>query len=226
MEPIHLTKIWGSEPCYKIFISHKAEDKKLASSLKENLKAYDLSCFVAHQDIVPTKEWQAEIESALQSADGLVALMTEKFSESDWTDQEIGFAYSRNIPIIPVRLGRDPYGFIGKIQGLNCDIEKEYQKIISILIGKDEKMVNHFISLVEHSGSYDRSNNLATFLSSIEKLELEQIERLILAFNKNSQVSSSMGFRGHKTRNGFIYGRGLYFELRRITGIDYKQKEI
>ena len=65
-----------------------------------------MSCFVAHVDIHPTKEWQDEIESALSSMDGFVALLTDKFHESDWTDQEVGFALARGVPIIAVRLKR------------------------------------------------------------------------------------------------------------------------
>jgi hypothetical protein len=226
MEQINHIQIWGEEPNYKIFISHKAKDKLIASTLKENLKDLQVSCFVAHEDIVPTKEWQSEIEKALYSADAFIALLTKEFSESDWTDQEIGIAYARKIPIIPIRLGKDPYGFIGKIQGLKCDIENEYEEIISVLLGNNKRMVDHFITLVETSGSFDWSNKLSTFLSKIGELDSEQIHRLINAFKTNSEVSYSFGFRGEKAYKRDLFSKGLYYELKRITGKDYSQEEI
>ena len=100
-------RIWGKNG-YRVFLTHKAEVRKETAALKDKLKLYGISCFVAHEDIHPTKEWQNEIENALSSMDALIALMTEGYHDSDWTDQEIGFAFGRGVPIISVRLGKDP----------------------------------------------------------------------------------------------------------------------
>ena len=54
------------------------------------------------------KEWETEIESALFSMDVLVALLTDGFHDSNWTDQEVGVAIGRKIPVVPVRLGKGP----------------------------------------------------------------------------------------------------------------------
>ncbi len=83
--PTAVERIWGKEG-YRLFLSHKAEVKKKTSELKEQLEVYGVSSFVAHQDIRPTKEWQDEIENALASMDAFVALLTEKFHNSYWTD--------------------------------------------------------------------------------------------------------------------------------------------
>ena len=115
-------RIWGVEG-FRVFLSHKAEVKKQTSELKERLRSFGLSCFVAHEDIHPTREWQNEIENALFSMDAMVALMTDGFHDSLWTDQEVGFAFGRGVAIIAVKLGRDPYGFIGKFQALSCGWE-------------------------------------------------------------------------------------------------------
>ncbi len=112
-------RIW-SDSGFRVFLSHKTEAKLETAELKQALKLYGISCFVAHEDIHPTHEWQYEIENALSSMDALVALMTEEFHDSNWTDQEVGFAFGRGVPIIAVRLGKDPYGFIGKFQALTC----------------------------------------------------------------------------------------------------------
>lgn len=212
-----LKHIWGEEPKFKIFISHKADDKLLATSLKKDLSNYGISCFVAHEDIEPSKEWQIEIEKALFSADALVALLTKEFYNSNWTEQEIGIAYARNIDIIPILLGEIPHGFIGKFQALRCDIKTEYKKIISWLLKRNKKMVDIFIHLVENSNSWIRSNDLALFLEDILSLYEYQVHRLIYAFNTKQDVHGAFGFNGHKCN-------GLFKELIRITGKDYSEK--
>ena len=112
-------RIWGDRG-FRLFVSHKAEVKKEVAELKEKLGFFGVSAFVAHQDISPTKAWQDEIENALHSMDAFAALMTEDFHDSNWTDQE-GIRARRGVPVIAVRLGRDPYGFLGKFQALRAD---------------------------------------------------------------------------------------------------------
>jgi TIR domain len=113
-----LSHIWGDKEYFRLFVSHKAEVKAQVATLKTGLGKFGVSCFVAHVDIHPTKEWQDEIENALESMDGFVALLTPDYHDSSWTDQEVGFALARRVPIIAVRMGKVPYGFIGKFQAL------------------------------------------------------------------------------------------------------------
>jgi hypothetical protein len=126
-------RIWGDEG-FRLFLSHKTEVKKQTATLKRRLGLFGVSCFVAHEDIHPTKEWQNEIENALFSMDAFVALMTEEFHDSLWTDQEVGVAFGRGVPIIAVRLGKDPYGFIGKFQALSCNWDDAAFEIMKLLI--------------------------------------------------------------------------------------------
>ena len=59
-----------------------------------------------------------EIEKALFSMHALLPLLTDGFHDSNWTDQEIGIAVGRGVPVISVKLGTDPYGFIAKYQAV------------------------------------------------------------------------------------------------------------
>lgn len=104
---------------FRLFISHVSTIRAYAAELQGGLARYGISAFVAHNDIEPTKEWQNEIETALATCDALVALLTPDFGSSRWTDQEVGFAMGRGVLILSVRLNQDPYGFIGKYQGMN-----------------------------------------------------------------------------------------------------------
>ena len=113
-----MTPTFWLENHLRLFVSHLAKHKKQASLIQQNLLSYQISAFIAHVDIAPTKKWQDEIELALSTADALVAMLTPGFHESKWTDQEIGFAMGRSLPILTIRLGEDPYGFLAREQAI------------------------------------------------------------------------------------------------------------
>ena len=211
-------RLWGGDG-YRVFLSHKTEVKREAGALKERLQVYGALCFVAHEDINPTKEWQEEIEKAMTSMDVLVALMTTGFHDSNWTDQEVGFALGRGVPVIAVKLGLDPYGFIGKFQALSCNWDAVPLELIRLLIKKPH-MLDAYIGSVERCSSFDHGNTLAKILPDIEKLTEDQVRRLVEAFKENSELRGSFGFNGSKP---YYYGDGLVAHLSRITGREYRQ---
>ena len=211
----NLTQLWG-EGAVRVFISHKAECKEVATQLKTCLSSYGIASFVAHEDIKPMQEWQGEMEYALFSMNVLVALLTCEFSESDWTDQEIGVAVGREIPIIPIRMGKDPYGFMGKYQAIKGSTSSAQiaADIFECILRHDESKllaIDAFIMAVAQSASYHEANSLAKHLSDIEELSSEQIKSLVHAFNNNSQVHKSYGFTND------IVGH-----LERLTGRNYE----
>ncbi|ADY14193.1 toll/interleukin-1 receptor domain-containing protein [Sphaerochaeta globosa] len=210
-------RIWGDKG-FRVFLSHKTEVKKETAQLKAKLKLFGISCFVAHEDIDPTQEWQTEIENALNTMDSFIALLTGSFHDSNWTDQEVGFAFGRGVPIISVRLERDPYGFIGKFQALSSTWIGAPDKIVQILI-KNDAMVNAYIEAIKDCTNYDESNKLSELLPYIEKLSQNQIDNIIDAFNSNSQINESYGFNGRKPTK---YGEGLVYHLNRVSKIDFK----
>mgnify|MGYP001170222356 CR=1 FL=1 len=135
---------------FNLFLSHLASFKKNTYLLKNSLNKYGISSFVAHEDIEPTKEWQIEIEKALFTMDALVAILMPGFKESNWTDQEIGAAIGRDVLIIPIRKGLDPYGFIAKYQGFQAEgktIEYVAKAIYNILINNVKTKHRMFESL-------------------------------------------------------------------------------
>ena len=198
-----LDQLWGKGNI-RAFICHKAKDKQLAKDIKTRFKKYGVACFVAHEDIVPLKEWEPEIERALFSMHVLIVLLTPKFSESDWTDQEIGVAVGREIPIVPVRMGKDPYGLIGKYQALPGAIdngEQVCEDIVEFLfryqgegIELKELAKEIFIAALGQSRSFSQANSLGKFLKGFDSLSSEQANRLVKAFNENRQVYQASGF--------------------------------
>lgn len=139
-----LPKNWEtSQNHLKVFISHLSEHKDKATQLKEALSPYYIDCFVAHEDIFPSLEWQSEIEKALQTMDVFISIHCQNFKDSVWCQQEIGAAMSRNVKIIPIKFDgkEDPVGFINRIQGLSRIGKDRYTlaKEIVEIIKEDEK---------------------------------------------------------------------------------------
>lgn len=64
LRPQFTPKFWEKN-CFRLFVSHLSEWKQYAAELQKELLAFGVSCFVAHTDIEPTKEWLDEIETAL-----------------------------------------------------------------------------------------------------------------------------------------------------------------
>ena len=218
-ESRRLDRLWG-EGAVRIFISHLAKYRALATEIQVGLTDFGIASFVAHEDIEPTTEWQSEIELALFSMNMLVALWTEGFSESEWTDQEVGIAMGRKVPIVDVALGVDPYGFRGKYQailGSNNDGKQILKAILGTLFkmnGIRDVANDAFIKKVANAESFARANFLARYLPMLDQLSPEQEQALVEAFNSNSQVYCARSFFPN-----------LPSHMKRITGNSYRLEE-
>lgn len=206
-------RIWGASG-YRVFLSHKAEAREETASLKDQLSKLGIAAFVAHEDIEPTRPWQDEIENALASMDAFVALMTQGFHDSSWTDQEVGYAYARGIPLISVRLGKDPYGFIGKFQALRADWGSAAIEVARLLV-REPGMVDAFVHATETCRHFEDGNRLAQLFPNISAMSADHVGRLVQAFNENYELRGSFGFNGSKPA---YHGPGLVTHLNRITG--------
>jgi len=183
----------------RVFISHLASIKAKAKELKAALSEYSIASFVAHEDIEPTKEWQTEIEIGLSTMDALVAMLTPGFKESNWTDQEVGFAIGRGVPIVPVTLGLNPYGFIGKyqaLQGRERELPIIAAEITEILLGKPgigRKITSGIVEKFANSYSWENAKENMELLEKCQHLNTDHIKKLKKAVKENSQVGSAWG---------------------------------
>lgn len=76
---------WPDDKKFRLFISHISRDKKYATRLRDCLTPYNISAFVAHEDIKPTAGWAVEIERALRTMDAFLSIHTDGFCASFWT---------------------------------------------------------------------------------------------------------------------------------------------
>jgi hypothetical protein len=213
-------RIWGDSG-FRLFMSHRAEVQAETAALKEKLKLFGISSFVAHVDIYPTKTWQDEIENALATMDGFVALMTPDFHLSEWTDQEVGHAVCRGVPTIAVNLGMTPYGFLAKFQALTCEWDTVHIEIVKILVRQD-KWVSGYIDALRKCTQFEEGNKMAIALPWIERLSENQVDDLIGAYNANPELQGAFGFNGEYTRK---YGNGLVSHLHRLSSRRFQYSE-
>lgn len=198
LETIAEPTFWSSSSA-RVFLSHLASMKVFTMQLREELSKFGISAFVAHVDIEPTKEWQVEIESALASMDGLIALLAPGFKESNWCDQEVGVAIGRTLPIVSVRLDLDPYGFVGKyqaVQGVGKDhkaLARELYDIFMLNPSIGPKITSALVKMLSKSFSFDESKRLVALIEKSAYLTTKHIASMQESVDKNAQVSSSWG---------------------------------
>lgn len=184
---------------FRVFLSHLSSQKVLTAELQSELLHYGITSFVAHNDIEPTLEWQVEIESALRTCDSLVALLHEGFHASYWTDQEVGYVMGRGQPVFAVRLGQDPYGFIGKFQGFNgngkesSEIARELFDTYRLNKQTQTRMAGAIVRMLERSSSFANAKYNVGLLEDLEYWEPEFSVRIQKAVEENGQVESSWG---------------------------------
>ena len=193
---IEVRRLWP-EGRFRLFLSHVAKHKVVVSKLKDELDWFGMSAFVAHEAIKPSLEWQREIELALRSMHALLALVTPDFHASNWTDQEIGWAFGRGVLAVPVRLGVDPYGFAGKVQGINGDLEKPEslaKSVFETLLANPQthgEVRRGFVTALCGSGSFNQSITLRDYIPEITDFTDEEKAAMKEACEKNSQVAQA-----------------------------------
>lgn len=159
---------------FHLFLTHLASQRGNLANLKIALAEHSIEAFVAHDAIEPGKEWQDVIESGLRSCDALGAWLTAGIKESNWCDQEIGFAVCRGIVVLPMRFGVDPYGFIGKYQGLTVRDKMPLpvlaRSVFDLLVKHELSrgaMARALVWRYENTGSFDQARANVGYLRRI-----------------------------------------------------------
>jgi nucleoside 2-deoxyribosyltransferase len=184
---------------FRLFISHLAANKKTAATLQDALRNFGISSFVAHNDIMPTTEWEDQIELALSTCDALIALLHDKFHESNWTDQEIGFAMGRGVPVCSVYFGLTPYGFIGRFQAFKAN-SKSYDALAKEIFDAFRKnkqtqsrMSGILVAQFEESKTFVQAKDRIGYLEGLEVWEPAFSKRILAAIDNNTQIRGSFG---------------------------------
>ena len=200
-----IQRIWETQRGIRVFISHRTTHKLDATKLKQELSLWGINCFVAHKDIDVSEEWRSEILFALNSMHAFAALITDDYHGSDWTDQELGFALAKGVPIFPLLSGGKSYGFIDAKQ----HIELDWNTISQIMIDKlsnYHEYIYSFISAIGKCTSFDTASDLYKNLPQYRSMSHDEINLMIVAYNSNNYIRNNYYFNGKAptSNNGFI----------------------
>ena len=184
--------IWNTDKL-RFFVSHRDKHKVSANKLSGDLESYGISCFVAHDSIQSMSTWKNEIMKALQTMDACLCFITNDFYESEWTNQEIGFALAKGVPIYLYSVDKtDPKGFKMDTQAIKAGFP-DLVTCIKKDFSTHNKFKNTFIQNFTDSinGTYDRAKNRFFDLVGFEfnDSEIEKIAEGFLAkANSNNQL--------------------------------------
>lgn len=184
-------------PPLKVFISYSVTDRKLAKHVKKCLLTYGLNVFLAHDDIEASSQWSTVILTTLKESDIFLPLLTDAFTASKWTDQETGIALANGKLIVPLKVHRDPYGFIGAIQAqkLNPEDPRPACARIAKIVGKNTKLQESFldglIQMFADSYSFEEAGRRAEMLLDFEGYTPQQVRQVLLATIENDQIYQS-----------------------------------
>lgn len=177
------------------FISYSTNDKLIGRKIKDILDRFNIEGFLAHDDIHVSEEWKQRIVDELNKADIFISLLSEHFKKSEWTSQELGIAYFRNILIIPLKLDdTNPFGFINHIQGksVNSDNILLSYLIKPILDRFHEYMIATVIGKLSKAGSFRYAESIMELLvPHFNEFQKENTEKFVDASIENGQVWSA-----------------------------------
>ena len=178
----------------KLFLSYSHKNKKLAHRLREALEQFGFNVFLAHDDIQVSKRWRKEILKNLKTCDVFVPILTKEFMASDWTDHETGYALSRGARIVPVKVGIDPYGFIGEYQATplkKSALAETCWKIMSSLSNDDrlgDEAREGAIDAFLHSGTFVEAQFNLSHLVKLRPFSRTQLAKIIEGSSHNQNI--------------------------------------
>jgi hypothetical protein len=180
----------------RLFVSHRDNYKRQAQALSRALEKFGISCFVAHDTIEPMESWQTEIEKGLETMEVMLALITDDFHKSEWTNQEVGFAKGRNIPVISLKLGvTDPKGFIADKQALKGDVDNpqnsadDIYRLLTEKLGHENRLQTAIIESFLATPDWGEATIRFKLLdSAVKSLSEEEFQRIKTGYEKNDQL--------------------------------------
>jgi hypothetical protein len=207
----------------RAFMSHRDTHKTKARDLADALSKYGVCAFVAHDTIEPMTTWQHEIEKGLETMEVMLALVTDDFHDSVWTNQEVGYALGKGIPVIPVKLEHtDPDGFIGSkqaLKGYRLDrVEEAASAIYKLLIeklGQKGRLQQALITAFTLSPNWDSARERFDLMNeAVTSLSDDQVDQIQIAYFSNESLHDAYYLKNHYKR--------LTVFMKRCTGKDFE----
>ena len=122
------------------FFSHSSQDKHALAKLKELFLtktggSIDIFLSSDGESIPFGRNWVHSVEQALNDAKLMVVFVTPNSLRSNWLHFESGYAYSKNIQVVPVGIGIDLTAVgapLNLLQGFNITSEEGLNNLIAV----------------------------------------------------------------------------------------------
>ncbi len=206
-----------TEKTLRVFISYSNKDNEVARLIKREFDNYEIRAFLAHEDIEVGQEWRGIILENLKKSNIFVAILSENFINSEWTNQEVGFAICKGDLIVTVSIdGTGLYGFLEMFQALrefeSRDLTNPFVcqdlvlEILKISATKEDLRDDLKDSLIRrlakrnkygrpHPDSYRDSENYFGLLYSLKPFTKDQINEIVKRSIENNQIYGASGCR-------------------------------
>jgi hypothetical protein len=89
---------------HKVFISHSSKDKTIADAICARLQEQNITCWIAHRDIVSSTEYAGAIVEAINESSVFVLVFSANSNRSKDVRNELNLAFKKGLPIIPFRI--------------------------------------------------------------------------------------------------------------------------
>lgn len=192
---LEVPRIWKPKTL-RLFISHRDTDKVHAHKIARALSSYAVSSFVAHDSIEPDEDWEMEIRRALETMHAMLAVITDDFFSSAWTNQEIGFALAKGIPVLSLKVGsKDPIGFVRNKQAIKANLSDISSCASLINDTLKKRFVNNptyrqnTINRLGTAPSYIDAADAFEEVKKLGVLTFKEVQALVEFFNSNSQLN-------------------------------------
>ena len=125
-----------------IFFSHSSKDRDLILPIRNKIVditggTMDIFMSSDGQSIPLGRNWVSKIEEGLKNAQIMFIFVTPNSIKSDWIYFEAGYAYSKEIEVIPVGIGihigelRAPLNLLQGFDILSCDSLNNFISVIN-----------------------------------------------------------------------------------------------
>ena len=198
---INLDGYWGLHPI-RVFVSYADPDREQAQELQSCLDNYMISTFVARKDIRAGSKGVDTIRCALSSMHAFVPLLSQKHIGRYWTNQEVGFAFARDVLITPVKLAdQNPVGFIENIQAVEWE-EKGCEQVAAEITTSifrhglpSSLLIDTLVKMMQNVHDTTQVVFVTSLLPHITPPNTIDIKPIMSAFNSNIKLFSQRNIR-------------------------------
>lgn len=211
-----------------IFFSHSSSDKDVLFKLKElfcDKTGGTIEVFLSSdgQSIPLGKNWVHRVQEALDNAKLMMVFLTPNSLRSSWIYFEAGYAYSKNLRVVPVGLlGTDISSVappLSLLQGFNIKNKDGLDNLIALVNDafshnhKDAFTDDEYLSLVLKDDKYS-SHPLGELVRLINEIHIEVTERDNLNCTPEEGIAKAVAILNdnnfeHRNTESSINGFGL-----------------